>query len=218
MIKTNTQQRKRRYSIITFEHIDKNANGSVTPAYAHDGDSGMDIFIPTKHNGGKPFKIEPGERVLIPTGLRTIFNKNFELQIRSKSGLSLKKGIVVLNSPGTIEYNYRGELGVILYNTNRSTSIELEPGMAIAQAVLCPVVNSMNHDVTIMEKTYSYGKPLSICTYRSPEEEDKSNAFTRGEGGFGSSVNSKVGFTHNKKPYRKFDTNINKKGKSSYGK
>ena len=86
-----------------------NKSNNQNPSYQTSGSSGVDLraFIPT------PIILPPGERVLVPTGLYLEIPENYEAQVRSRSGLALKKGITVLNSPGTIDADYRGEIGVI---------------------------------------------------------------------------------------------------------
>ena len=100
------------------------------PGYAHIGDSGADLL-----NAGQESIIKPGERKLFPTGIKVAVPEGYEIQIRSRSGLALKKGIMVLNSPGTIDAGYRGEIGVILFNTSKE-EVQIDRGMKIAQAVL----------------------------------------------------------------------------------
>lgn len=100
------------------------------PEYKRDGDSGMDV----KANIEEKIILKPLERVLIPTGLYFELCKGFELQVRPRSGTTLKKGLSVLNSPGTIDSNYRGELGIIAINLSNN-EVEIEPGERIAQIV-----------------------------------------------------------------------------------
>jgi dUTP pyrophosphatase len=83
--------------------------------------------------------IAPGERVLVPTGLRLEIPPGYEVQMRPRSGLALREGLTLLNSPGTIDCDYRGEVGVILVN-HGATSVTVRHGMRIAQMVLSPVV------------------------------------------------------------------------------
>ena len=94
----------------------------------------------------------PGDRILVPTGLYLEIPEKYEAQVRSRSGLALKKGITVLNSPGTIDADYRGEIGVILYNSSEK-SYEIKPSERIAQLVFARIVkvnfeNSSALDVT----------------------------------------------------------------------
>lgn len=107
---------------------------AVTPKYNYDSDSGFDLHSVVDT------EIPPLGRVLIPTGLSFDINDGYEIQVRSKSGLALKQGLMVLNSPGTVDNGYTGEVQVIVFNTNNYT-VTIPKGMKIAQAVLCPVVN-----------------------------------------------------------------------------
>lgn len=101
------------------------------PEYATILSAGMDI----RANLELPIKLSPGDRCLVPTGLYISLPEGFEAQIRPRSGLALKKGITVLNSPGTIDADYRGEIGVILINLS-SKDFVIEDGERIAQMVI----------------------------------------------------------------------------------
>ena len=103
------------------------------PDYATKGAAGIDIEASIK----EPVKIDPRERILIPSGFKIELPVNYEAQIRPRSGLAIKHGITVLNSPGTIDSDYRGEVGVILIN--HSKTFIIEPRMRIAQMVICVV-------------------------------------------------------------------------------
>jgi len=105
------------------------------PAYSHRGDSGVDLV-----NASEDITLSPGERRLVPSGIRVALPEGYELQVRSRSGLALKKGVMVLNSPGTVDSGYRGEIGVILFNASGS-DILIEKDSRIAQAVLQKVEN-----------------------------------------------------------------------------
>ena len=118
------------------------------PKYETDGSSGMDIAADVKEN----IEIKPGKSEIIPTGLAVSIPKNFEIQIRPRSGLAAKKSISVLNTPGTIDADYRGELKVILINLG-TKSFFVENGARIAQMVLCPVVKASLKEVKILEDT-----------------------------------------------------------------
>ena len=102
------------------------------PKYEHDGDSGMDLFSTEK------ILIHSMERVLVPTGLVFEIPKGYEIQVRPKSGLALKSGISMPNTPGTIDSGYRGELKVIVINFSKN-NFQINPGDKIAQAVLSKV-------------------------------------------------------------------------------
>ncbi len=118
------------------------------PKYETNGSSGMDLSA----NIEKQIKIEPGKTSIIPTGISLSIPKNFEIQIRSRSGLAAKSQISVLNSPGTIDADYRGELKVILINLSNKIFV-VEKGMRIAQMVLCPIVKAKFKEVDNLDNT-----------------------------------------------------------------
>lgn len=103
------------------------------PEYATPGASGMDL------RSVESMTIQPGSWGFVGTGLHLEIPRGYEAQVRSRSGLALKKGIMVLNTPGTIDSDYRGEVRVILMNLGRE-AFEVEPGDRVAQMVFCPVV------------------------------------------------------------------------------
>lgn len=108
-----------------------NISKNPLPQYARTGDAGMDVFA----NVEEAVVIKAGERSLIPTGLKVGIPVGYEIQVRPRSGLALKKGITVLNTPGTIDAGYRNEVGVILMNHSNEDFI-VNPGDKIAQIVL----------------------------------------------------------------------------------
>lgn len=108
-----------------------NKSKHALPEYSTELSAGMDI----RANLELPIKLSPGRRCLVPTGLYVALPEGFEAQIRPRSGLALKKGITVLNSPGTIDADYRGEIGVILVNLSSEDFI-IENGERIAQMVI----------------------------------------------------------------------------------
>ena len=118
------------------------------PKYETEGSSGLDLAAHTD----KQIKILPGKSEIIPTGLAIEIPKNFEIQIRPRSGLAAKSQISVLNTPGTIDADYRGELKVILINLSDKIFV-VEKGLRIAQMVLCPVVKATLKEVTELENT-----------------------------------------------------------------
>jgi dUTP pyrophosphatase len=128
------------------------------PNFAYPTDSGMDLY------STESLTIEPFGRSLIPTGVHFDVPENYEIQVRSKSGLAIKQGLMVLNSPGTVDQGYTGEIKVILFNTTNN-SVEIKEGQKIAQAVLCPVV---------------CGKWLNLVKVDKIKDKDRSN------NGFGS--------------------------------
>ena len=116
---------------IEVELIHKDA---VFPKYAYLSDSGFDL------HSTQDLEIKPFGRILVPTGIKVSFEKGYELQIRPKSGLAIKQGLTVLNTPGTVDQGYTGEIQVIVFNTNNH-SVIISKGMKVGQAVLCPVIN-----------------------------------------------------------------------------
>jgi len=106
----------------------------IKPERATEASSGYDLRATLEH----PTLIMPGERLLIGTGLHIAMGKGYEAQIRSRSGLAIKHGIIVLNSPGTIDSDYRGEIKVILYNAGKKV-YTINPGERIAQLIFAKV-------------------------------------------------------------------------------
>lgn len=131
------------------------SSAAILPTYAHPGDAGLDLCAAVA------VSLEPGERTLVGTGISIELPPNTEAQVRPRSGLALKHGITVLNTPGTIDHGYRGEVGVILINHGR-VRFDVEPGMKIAQMVIAP------------------------CLTVTVEEGDELSGTARGRGGFGS--------------------------------
>jgi dUTP pyrophosphatase len=133
------------------------ADGLKLPSYATAGAAGMDLLAAV----AEPLTLRPGERALVPTGLKIALPAGYELQVRPRSGLAFKHGIVLPNSPGTVDEDYRGELQVIVMNAGEAP-FTVERGMRIAQAVVAPVVRAAWREV------------------------DELPATARGAGGFGS--------------------------------
>ena len=106
----------------------------VLPEYATEGSAGVDIVAAIQ----EPISIGPGERILVPSGFKLQIPVEYEVQIRPRSGLAIKHGITVLNSPGTIDSDYRGEIGIILINHSKNKFI-VNPKDRIAQMVICKV-------------------------------------------------------------------------------
>ena len=118
------------------------------PKYETEESSGMDLAA----NINEKIEIKPGTTAIVPTGISLSIPKNFEIQIRPRSGLAAKKSISVLNTPGTIDADYRGELKVILINLGTKNFL-VENGARIAQMVLCPVVKANLKEVKVLEDT-----------------------------------------------------------------
>ena len=118
------------------------------PRYETSGSSGMDLAA----NIEASININPGKTAIVPTGLSISIPKGFEVQIRPRSGLAAKKKISVLNTPGTIDSDYRGEIKVILINQGQET-FKVEKGLRIAQMVVCPVVQAQIKEVEDLSET-----------------------------------------------------------------
>ncbi|MBQ9564726.1 MAG: dUTP diphosphatase [Synergistaceae bacterium] len=116
------------------------------PAYATAGAAGVDL------RASEPRVIQPGELALVPTGIRIALPDGYEAQIRPRSGLALKHGITLPNSPGTIDSDYRGEVGVILMNLG-SEPFAIQPGDRIAQMVFAPVTRAVWEEAESLDTT-----------------------------------------------------------------
>ena len=128
--------------------IKRFSNKVLTPKYETKGSSGMDIAAFIENN----ILIKPGCKAIIPTGFSLSIPKGFEVQIRPRSGLAAKQGISVLNTPGTIDADYRGEIKVILINLSENKFI-VENGLRIAQMVVCPIIQAEFQEVEELSKT-----------------------------------------------------------------
>ena len=133
----------------------------VLPEYATKGSAGLDVMAAIH----EPISIGPGERILVPSGFKLQIPVEYEVQIRPRSGLAIKHGITVLNSPGTIDSDYRGEIGIILINHSKNKFI-VNPKDRIAQMVICKVTKMNLVKVSLLNNT------------------------ERGSGGFGSTGNN----------------------------
>lgn len=135
-----------------------NTSDTQEPTYAYESDSGFDLRTT------EDVWIFGNSRALIPTGLSFDIPDGYEIQVRTKSGIALKQGLMVLNSPGTVDSGYQAEIKVIVFNTT-TEKVKIPKGQKIAQAVLCPVVN---------------GKWVDLVKVTKLEDKDRNNA------GFGS--------------------------------
>jgi len=115
------------------------------PEYAYPSDSGFDLYSTVE------VILQPFGRALVPTGIKLSIPEEFEIQVRPKSGLAINQGLTVLNTPGTVDSGYNGEIKVIIFNTN-NTSVTIPKGTKIAQAVLSPVVNGKYVNLVQVEK------------------------------------------------------------------
>lgn len=126
------------------------ADGLPMPAYQSEDAAGFDLAAAIPE--GPALVLPPGARMKVPTGLIFVLERGFEAQVRPRSGLALKHGITVLNSPGTIDADFRGEVQVILVNLGR-VSFEITRGMRIAQCVVAPVVQTAIIEVEAIDET-----------------------------------------------------------------
>ncbi len=120
------------------------------PAYETRGAAGMDLRAALAMD--ENIRLLPGARAMVPTGISIALPRGFEAQIRPRSGLAAKHGVTVLNSPGTIDADYRGEIGVILIN-HGDAPLEINRGMRIAQMVIAPVSQVVGVEVDILSET-----------------------------------------------------------------
>ena len=118
------------------------------PTYKTSGSSGMDLVAYIKNK----ITINPGKTAMIPTGIAVAIPKNYEIQIRPRSGLAAKKSISVLNTPGTIDSDYRGEIKIILINLSKKSYV-VKSGDRVAQMILCPVAKGKLREVKNLPKT-----------------------------------------------------------------
>ena len=135
------------------------AEGLALPKYETAGAAGLDLIAALED--GERITIQPGARAMVPTGLQMAIPEHYEVQVRPRSGLAAKKGVTVLNSPGTIDSDYRGEVKVILINHGEEAFV-VQRGERIAQMVVAPVTQAAWDEVNTLPET------------------------ARGEGGFGS--------------------------------
>ena len=134
--------------------------GLPLPEYESAFAAGMDLRAAIAEDA--PVTLAPGERALVPAGIRIALPRGYEAQVRPRSGLAIKSGVTCLNAPGTIDADYRGEIGVILVNHGQAPFV-ISRGMRIAQLVIAPVTRARWRTVTALDET------------------------ARGSGGFGSS-------------------------------
>ena len=135
--------------------IKKIKDNAIIPEYAHDGDAGVDLY------STEDYLLKPGERVLVSTGIKIAIPKGYEAQVRPKSGLAIKNGLSVVNTPGTIDSPYRGEVQIIAINLGKE-NIKIEKQTKVAQMVINKIEEAEFEEVDELDNT------------------------TRGEGGFGS--------------------------------
>ena len=130
---------------ILVKKFDKNIK---LPAYKTSGSSGMDLVAYIKNK----IIINPGKTAMIPTGIAVAIPRHYEIQIRPRSGLAAKKSISVLNTPGTVDSDYRGEIKIILINLSKKSFV-VKSGDRVAQMILCPVAKGKLQEVKNLPKT-----------------------------------------------------------------
>jgi len=130
--------------------------GLPVPRYAHEGDAGLDLYA------GEPVTLEPMQRTLLPTGIAVAIPEGFAGFVQPRSGLAVRSGLGIVNTPGLIDSHYRGEIKVIVINLDPENPIEIDRGDKIAQLVI---------------------QPVARCSLVEVDELDET---ARGEGGFGS--------------------------------
>lgn len=128
---------------LAFKRVHPDA---VLPAYAHPSDAGMDL------RSVADLEIPRGGRALVPTGLVALLPPGYEAQVRPRSGLALKHGVTVLNTPGTIDSGYRGEIGIILANFGEA-AFDVKKGDRIAQLVIAPVAQPQVVEADVLDAT-----------------------------------------------------------------
>ena len=124
--------------------------GLELPAYETSGSAGMDVRAAVPE--GEPVTLRPGERAMVPTGLSVAIPEGYEIQVRPRSGLAAKHGLTCLNTPGTIDSDYRGEIKVILINLGAEAFV-IQRGERIAQLVLAPVTRLAWNEVDALDET-----------------------------------------------------------------
>lgn len=153
------------HSVTLFVQRLAHGQGLELPHYATAGSAGLDLRAALGEE--ETLVLAPGQRALIPTGLIFHLSLGFEAQIRPRSGLALKHGITCLNTPGTIDSDYRGEVKVLLINLGQE-DFSIKRGMRIAQTVIAPV------------------SQVNVCAIEPEQKDNQSHNESRGTGGFGS--------------------------------
>jgi len=131
--------------VIEIKYLREDA---ATPAYMTEHAAGMDLFASI----GEPLTLAPGQRTLVPTGIAMAIPVGYEAQVRPRSGLALKKGVTLVNAPGTIDADYRGEIGVIVIN-HGAEDVSIASGDRIAQLVVAPVCRAVLKPVEELDQT-----------------------------------------------------------------
>ncbi|CAH0173854.1 Deoxyuridine 5'-triphosphate nucleotidohydrolase [Microbacterium sp. Bi121] len=137
----------------------------MMPSYAHPGDAGADLVA------AEAVHLEPGERALVPTGVRIALPDGYAAFVVPRSGLAAKHGITIVNSPGTVDAGYRGEIKVSLLNTDRSSAYDVAVGDRIAQLIIMPVTRANFIPVDELEDSARGAGGFGSTGYQAPSAE-----------------------------------------------
>tara|TARA_B100000749_G_scaffold280898_1_gene280900 strand:- start:97944 stop:98645 length:702 start_codon:yes stop_codon:yes gene_type:complete len=165
-IKSEVSQGSVEVKVKKLEHFE-----GEMPAYQTDGASGFDVCAQIV----EPIVLRPGERFLVPTALSFEIPEGYEIQVRPRSGWAIKQGISLVNTPGTIDADYRGEVKVILVNLGQK-EVEIQPGQRIAQMVVCPIVQAELNLVEDLSETArgsgGFGSTGGVTEEETSQKED----------------------------------------------
>lgn len=137
----------------------------VRPHYAHPGDAGADLVA------AESVRLEPGERALVPTGVRIALPDGYAAFVVPRSGLAAKHGITIVNSPGTVDAGYRGEIKVSLLNTDSSSAYDVAVGDRIAQLILMPVTRANFIPVDELPESVRDAGGFGSTGYQAPSQD-----------------------------------------------
>ncbi|MDP3949150.1 dUTP diphosphatase [Microbacterium sp.] len=146
------------------DSVDLPIIASVLPHYAHPGDAGADLVA------AEAVHLEPGERALVPTGVRIALPDGYAAFVVPRSGLAAKHGITIVNSPGTVDAGYRGEIKVSLLNTDSSSAYDVAVGDRIAQLILMPVTRANFIPVDELPESARGAGGFGSTGYQAPEQ------------------------------------------------
>ncbi|MCS3842600.1 dUTP diphosphatase [Microbacterium sp. AK031] len=146
------------------DSVDLPIIASVLPHYAHPGDAGADLVA------AEAVHLEPGERALVPTGVRIALPDGYAAFVVPRSGLAAKHGITIVNSPGTVDAGYRGEIKVSLLNTDSSSAYDVAVGDRIAQLILMPVTRANFIPVDELPESARGASGFGSTGYQAPEQ------------------------------------------------
>ncbi|MDQ0645567.1 dUTP diphosphatase [Microbacterium murale] len=146
------------------DSVDLPIIASVPPHYAHPGDAGADLVA------AEPVRLEPGERALVPTGVRIALPDGYAAFVVPRSGLAAKHGITIVNAPGTVDAGYRGEIKVSLLNTDSSSAYDVAVGDRIAQLIIMPVTRANFIPVDELPESVRGADGFGSTGYQAPAQ------------------------------------------------